>query len=76
MDEEPRMAASARKCGVGDEAITHAFNNPIRTVDVDDDVVVFIGADHAGNLYEIGVVNSSSGPVVIHARAARSQFLE
>ncbi len=76
MDEEPRIAPSACKHGVGDEAIIHAFNNPIRTVDVDDDVVMFIGADHAGNIYEIGVVNSSSGPVVIHAMAARPKFLE
>ena len=28
------IAPSTRKCGVGDEAITHAFNNPIRTVDL------------------------------------------
>jgi hypothetical protein len=31
---------------------------------------------HAGNLYEIGVVNSLSGPVVIHAMTARPKFLE
>jgi hypothetical protein len=34
--EEPRIAASARKHGASDETIRHAFNNPIRTEELDE----------------------------------------
>ncbi len=36
---------------------------------------MFIGPDHGGNLYEIGVVSSFDGPVVVHAMPARAQYL-
>lgn len=73
--DEPRIAPSAHKHGVSDEVILHAFNNPIRAVEIDEDLTVLIGPDHAGNLYEIGVVASDEGPVVVHAMRARPQYL-
>jgi hypothetical protein len=33
---EPIIVASARKHGVRDDALLHAFNNPIRAEDLDD----------------------------------------
>jgi hypothetical protein len=36
---------------------------------------MFIGPDHAGNLYEIGVVGTDEGPIVVHAMRARSKYL-
>jgi hypothetical protein len=36
-----------------------------------DDVTLFLGADRAGNLVEVGVLDSEDGPVVIHAMAGR-----
>jgi len=36
---------------------------------------MLVGPDHAGNPYEIGVVDSEDGPVVVHAMAARTKYL-
>ncbi len=71
----PRIAPSARKHGVSDSTIVHAFNNPIRTEELDDDMVMLIGPDPAGNLYEIGIVVGADGPVVVHAMPARPNYL-
>ena len=54
--EQPVIAPSAYKHGVGDDTILHPFNNPIRTEHLDEDMTMLIGPDHAGNLFEIGVV--------------------
>lgn len=72
---EPLIAASARKHGVSDDDIIHAFNNPIRAEDVDEGLMMLIGPDHAGNLYEVGVVESEDGPIVVHAMPARLKYL-
>lgn len=42
---------------------------------MDDGLTMLIGPDHAGNLYEIGVVESVDGPVIVHAMPARPKFL-
>ena len=73
--EQPVVATTARKHGVSDDTILHAFNNPIRTEHLDEDLTMLIGPDHAGNLFEIGVVTSSDGPVVVHAMPARPKYL-
>jgi hypothetical protein len=72
--EQPVIAPTARKHGVGDETILHAFNNPIRAEDLDDGLVMLVGPDHAGNLFEIGVVASNEGPVIVHAMPARTKY--
>lgn len=36
---------------------------------------MFVGPDHAGNLYEIGVVDGEDGPVIVHAMPARPNYL-
>jgi hypothetical protein len=33
---------------------------------------MFVGADQAGNLLEVGVIDSIDGPIIIHAMPARS----
>jgi hypothetical protein len=71
---EPVITPSARKHGVADEAIVHAFNNPIRTEDLDEGLLMFVGPDHAGNLLEIGVVVADQGPVIVHAMPARPKY--
>lgn len=60
----PRIVDSARKHGVSDETILHAFNSPILVEDLDERMTMFIGPDRAGNLYEIGVVGTDEGPTV------------
>lgn len=72
--EEPVIAPSARKHGVRDDTILHAFNNPIRAEDLDEGLVMFVGPDQAGNLFEIGVVVFDEGAVVVHAMPARPKY--
>lgn len=72
---EPRIVDSARKHGVSDETILHAFNNPILVEDLDERMTMFIGPNRAGHLYEIGVVGTDEGPIVVHAMKARPKYL-
>jgi hypothetical protein len=72
--DEPVIAPSARRHGVSDEAMVHAFNNPVRIEDLDEGLVMLVGPDHAGNLLEIGVVPSVDGPVIVHAMPARPKY--
>jgi len=72
--DEPFIAPSARNHGVSDEAIRHAFNNPVRVEDLDEGLVMLVGPDHAGNLFEIGIVTSDEGPVIVHAMPARPKY--
>lgn len=75
MSVEPVIAASARKHGISDEDIRHAFTNPVRVFELDDGLVMLIGANTAAVLLEIGVVEATSGSVVVHAMRAREKFL-
>jgi len=36
---------------------------------------MLIGPDHSGHLYEIGVVDTADGPLVVHAMVARPKYL-
>ncbi len=58
----PFITPSAHKHGVDEETILHAFNNPIRAEDLEDDLTMLIGPDQAGNLYEIGLAAPSRAP--------------
>lgn len=72
---QPRIVESARKHAVSDETILHAFNNPVLVEDLDEGMTMFIGPDQGGNLYEIGVVETDEGPLVVHAMKARQKYL-
>jgi hypothetical protein len=71
---EPLILDSARKHGVSDETILHAFNNAILAEDLDESFTMFIGPDRAGTLRGRSV-GSADGPVVIHAMPARPKYL-
>jgi hypothetical protein len=73
--KQPRIVDSARKHGVSDETILHAFNNPVLVEDLDEGMMMFIGPDRAGNLHEIGVVGTEEGSIVVHAMKARPKYL-
>lgn len=60
---------------MNDATILHAFNNSILVEDLDEGMTMLIGLDHAGNLYEIEVVGSDEGPLVVHAIMARRKYL-
>jgi hypothetical protein len=75
VEGDPIVAESAHKHGIGGDDILHAFSNPIRAEELDEELFMLIGADRAGNLLEIGVVASSDGPVIVHAMEARPKYL-
>lgn len=71
----PLFANSARKHGIHDDDMLHAFNHPMFVEDLDEGFVMFVGADVAGNLLEIRVVDSTDGPIIVHAMTARPKYL-
>jgi hypothetical protein len=73
--EAPLIAPSARKHGIPDTDMIHAFNHPIFVDELDDGFTMFVGAVPAANLPEIGVVDTSDGPIIIHAMPARPKYL-
>ncbi len=54
------IAPSARKHGVSDDDIRHAYAHPIRIFDLDEGFTMLIGANRAAIILEIGV--SSRAP--------------
>jgi len=72
---EPIIADSARKHGVSDEDILHAYANPMRVFELDDGFTMVIGANQAAIIFEIGVAEGVQAPVIVHAMRAREKFL-
>lgn len=73
--DAPLIAPSARKHGIHDDDMIHAFNHPIFVDDLDDGFTMFVGADQATHLLEIGVVDTGDGPIIIHAMPARPKYM-
>lgn len=73
--DAPLIAPSARKHSIRDDDMIHAFNNPILVDELDEGFTMFVGADPAANLLEIGVVDASDGPIIVHAMPARPKYL-
>ena len=68
---------SARKHGVDDEDMRHAFRNHWRQIETDDvDRTVFIGPSTTGEPLEIVIVSDETGTAIIHAMVARTKYLE
>lgn len=74
MPVDPVILGSARKHGVHDDDILHAYRNPTRVFDLDD-LTMLIGAATDGQLLEIGVVGDGGIEFVVHAMTARDKFL-
>jgi len=68
------IADSARRHGVADEEIRAAVSVPLRIVRQGDDRVLVIGADTAGRLLEVVVLDPYQDPVAIHAMQLRPKF--
>jgi len=71
---DPVILESARKHGISDDDMLHAYRNPIR-VFVLDDLVMLIGGDEAGRFLEVGVVEAEGLEFIVHAMPARERFL-
>ncbi|MGH2747891.1 MAG: hypothetical protein ACRDKB_08205 [Actinomycetota bacterium] len=77
MAAEPVIASSARRHGVDEEDMLHAYRNAIDAWTLDEGLIMLVGADRSGSsLLEIGVVRADDGtPVIVHAMKARPKFL-
>ena len=73
--EDPEIATSARKHGISDDDMLHAYRNPIRARYVDDQLTLVIGPARDGALLELGVLHRAHGQLIIHAMAARRKHL-
>ncbi len=72
----PIIAESARRHGIADEDMLHAYRQPIMMWDVDEGMQMLVGPTRAAALIEVGVVRADNGtPVIVHAMAARPRFL-
>jgi hypothetical protein len=70
----PAILASARKHGIADNDMIHAYRHAIRSLDVDD-FVMCIGPNRHGNLLEIGYTTDQNAVQIFHAMPARHKFL-
>jgi len=66
----PEILNSARKHGLSDDRILHAYRNPIRAEELGE-ITVLVGADQAGRLLEVGLVTDGGIEYIIHAMPAR-----
>jgi hypothetical protein len=71
---DPVVLSSARRHGLTDDDIVHAYRNPIR-VFLLDDLTMLIGATASGQLLEVGIATVEGIELVVHAMPARKQFL-
>lgn len=60
---------------VHDDDMAPAFDHPVLVDELDDGFTMFIGADRAGSLLEIGVIDTTDGPIIVHAMPARPKYL-
>jgi hypothetical protein len=72
---DPAIVASARKHGIADDDMLHAYRNPVRVFDVDE-MTMLIGPSQAGAFLEIGVARAEGVDFIVHAMSARPKFLE
>ena len=66
--------ASARKHGIADNDMLHAYRNPIRVFELDD-LIMLIGGDESGRMIEVGVAAAEGIEFIVHAMPAREKFL-
>lgn len=70
---DPIILESARRHGVADADMLHAYRNAFRT-ELQENGTMFLGADRAGRLLEVLVALGPDGPRIFHAMPARRRF--
>ncbi len=63
MGTEAIIADSARKHGVTDQDMLHAYRNPVRVFELEEGFVMIIGAGHSAIMLEVGLVQARTAPV-------------
>lgn len=74
MPMDPVIVASARKHGIADNDMLHAYRNPIRVFELDD-LIMLIGGDESGRMLEVGIAAAEGIDFIVHAMPAREKFL-
>ncbi|KAA0232272.1 MAG: hypothetical protein JJLCMIEE_03417 [Acidimicrobiales bacterium] len=72
---DPVILPSARKHGISDNDMLHAYRNPIRVFSLED-LTMLIGPDESARLIEIGLATAEDIDFIVHAMVARPRFLE
>lgn len=73
------VADSARKHGISDESIVHAWENAIKLAEFEyegEERLLVIGPDTAGNLLELVAVPADEPTRIIHADRLRPKFYD
>lgn len=70
---DPVIIGSARKHGVNDDDILHAYHHPVRVLQLDD-LVMLIGPSRTGQFLKLGVSRADGINFIIHAMPARAKF--
>jgi hypothetical protein len=73
--EDPIIAPSALKHGLGEAEILHAYRNPVRIWDLGDGFTMIVGPNAAAIFLEVGYIDGDSAVVIVHAMPAREMFL-
>jgi len=71
---DPVILDSARKHGVADEDMLHAYQYPVRVLRLDD-LTMLIGPDRAARLLEVGLSNGEGVEFIVHAMPAPPKFI-
>jgi hypothetical protein len=72
---DPAIFESARRHGISDEDMLHAYRNSIWDWQRDDDFRMLVGPASDGKLLEVGVTERFEVETIIHAMLVRPMFL-
>ncbi len=77
MPEDVPILDSARRHGISDADIRHAYRNAIGAFYLDNGSEMIVGADHSGRYLEVALGYSEDDEVeaIFHAMPAREQYL-
>ena len=73
------IADSARKHGIGDTSIIHAWENAIKLAEFEydgEERLFIIGPDSSGNLLELVAIPAEEPTHIIHADRLRPRFYD
>ena len=76
--DDPLILPSARKHGVTDGDLLHAYRNPVPVWDLGDNGQMLVGPARNGTLLQVGVDQVIDHPdvlVIFHGMRARAKFL-
>lgn len=75
MQNEPRIAATAYRHGIGPEDTLHAYQNAITAGLGSHNMDIAVGPATDGTLLEVGFIRANGETVILHSMPARTKFL-